>query len=56
MTMTVPGACELIAELVHSHPKLVVGAGTVLTIDAARKCLDSGAGCLTAPSFDPRIL
>lgn len=56
MTMTVPGACELIAELVHAHPKLVVGAGTVLTIDTARKCLDSGAGFLTAPSFDPRIL
>ena len=56
MTMTVPGACELIAELVHAHPKLVVGAGTVLTTDTARKCLESGAGFLTAPSFDPRIL
>jgi 2-dehydro-3-deoxyphosphogluconate aldolase/(4S)-4-hydroxy-2-oxoglutarate aldolase len=56
MTMTVPGACELIAELVHAHPKLVVGAGTVLKTDTARKCLDSGAGFLTAPSFDPRIV
>jgi len=56
ITMTVPGACELIAELVRSHPKLIVGAGTVLRTDTARMCVDSGARFLTAPSFDPKIL
>jgi 2-dehydro-3-deoxyphosphogluconate aldolase / (4S)-4-hydroxy-2-oxoglutarate aldolase len=53
ITMTVPGACALIADLVHSHPKMIVGAGTVLTTDTARMCLDSGARFLTAPSFNP---
>ena len=30
ITMTVPGAVELISHLVHSDPKLIVGGGTVL--------------------------
>jgi 2-dehydro-3-deoxyphosphogluconate aldolase / (4S)-4-hydroxy-2-oxoglutarate aldolase len=56
ITMTVPGACALIADLVHSHPKMIVGAGTVLTNDTARMCLDSGAKFLTAPSFNPAMV
>jgi 2-dehydro-3-deoxyphosphogluconate aldolase / (4S)-4-hydroxy-2-oxoglutarate aldolase len=56
ITMTVPGACALIADLVHSHPKMIVGAGTVLTTDTAQMCLDSGARFLTAPSFNPTMI
>ena len=56
ITMTVPGACALIADLAHSHPKMIVGAGTVLTTDTARMCLDSGARFLTAPSFSPALV
>ena len=56
VTMTVPGACALIAQLVSAHPKMVVGAGTVLTTDTAQMCLDSGAGFLTAPSLNPKMV
>jgi len=56
ITLTVPGACALITELVRSHPKMIVGAGTVLTTDVARMCVDSGAQFLTAPSFNPKLL
>lgn len=56
ITMTVPGAVELISHLVRSHPKNLVGAGTVLDIETARRCLDAGAGFLTAPGFDPAIV
>jgi 2-dehydro-3-deoxyphosphogluconate aldolase / (4S)-4-hydroxy-2-oxoglutarate aldolase len=56
ITMTVPGACELITELVRSHPKMVVGAGTVLTTETARMCVGSGASFLTAPSFNPKMV
>jgi len=42
--------------LVRSHPKMIVGAGTVLTTDIARMCVDSGASFLTAPSFNPKLL
>ena len=56
ITMTVPGAVEVIALLTRNNPKLVVGAGTVLTLDAARECADAGASFLTAPGFDPEIV
>lgn len=56
ITMTVPGATELIAHLVHYHPKMLVGAGTVCSIETARKCVDAGASFLTAPGFDPAIV
>src|SRR5579862_5540343 len=48
ITMTVQGAVELISHLVHHHPKMLVGAGTVLDVETARKCLDAGASFLTS--------
>ena len=56
ITMTVPGAVELISHLVHYHPEMMVGAGTVLDTETARLCLDAGAGFLTAPGFDVKIV
>jgi 2-dehydro-3-deoxyphosphogluconate aldolase/(4S)-4-hydroxy-2-oxoglutarate aldolase len=48
ITVTVPGAIELILELRRDMPKLVVGAGTVLDIETAQRCLDAGAQFLTS--------
>jgi len=56
ITMTVPGAMEVIAHLVKHHPKMIVGAGTVLDLETARKCVDAGAHFLTAPGFDCDIV
>jgi 2-dehydro-3-deoxyphosphogluconate aldolase / (4S)-4-hydroxy-2-oxoglutarate aldolase len=56
ITMTVPGAIELIAHLVRSDPKVIVGAGTVLDTDTARICVGAGVRFLTSPSFDPLIV
>jgi 2-dehydro-3-deoxyphosphogluconate aldolase/(4S)-4-hydroxy-2-oxoglutarate aldolase len=56
ITMTVPGAVELISHLVREHRKIIVGAGTVLDIDVARQCKDAGASFITAPGFDPSIV
>jgi len=56
ITMTVPQAVELISRLVRDHEKLIVGAGTVLDTETARKCVDAGAHFLTAPGFDPAIV
>src|ERR1700722_19142167 len=52
ITMTVPGAIDLITHLVHHHPQMVVGAGTVLDTKTARMCVDAGASFLTAPGFE----
>ena len=51
ITLTVPRAVELIAHLSHYHPKMLVGAGTVLTVELAQKALDAGAGFLTSPGL-----
>lgn len=56
ITMTVEGAVGLISHLVRYHPKMLVGAGTILDIDMARQCLDAGAGFLTSPGFDPKLV
>ena len=56
LTMTVPGAFEVIAKLARTTPHLMVGAGTVLDLDTARRCLDAGAAFLTSPSLDLRIV
>jgi len=56
ITLTVPGAVELISHLVRYHPKLLVGAGTCLDTDTALRCLEAGAGFLTSPGFDFKVV
>jgi len=56
ITMTVPGAVDLISHLVHYHPKMIVGAGTVLDVETARRCLGAGAHFITATGFDREIV
>jgi 2-dehydro-3-deoxyphosphogluconate aldolase/(4S)-4-hydroxy-2-oxoglutarate aldolase len=56
ITMTVPGALELITHLVKHHPKMIVGAGTVLDVEKARACIDAGASFLTSPSLNLQII
>ena len=52
VTMTVPRAIESIAELVRSLPRgFVLGAGTVLDGDTARRAIDAGAGFVVSPVF-----
>jgi 2-dehydro-3-deoxyphosphogluconate aldolase/(4S)-4-hydroxy-2-oxoglutarate aldolase len=56
VTMTVPGAIDVIAELTRHHPNVLVGAGTLFRIDTARRCLDVGASFLTMPGLDLEIV
>jgi 2-dehydro-3-deoxyphosphogluconate aldolase / (4S)-4-hydroxy-2-oxoglutarate aldolase len=58
ITMTVPGAVEVIRELAkQSSPKeLLVGAGTVLNPEQAQRCLDAGAQFLVSPGFNPKTV
>jgi 2-dehydro-3-deoxyphosphogluconate aldolase/(4S)-4-hydroxy-2-oxoglutarate aldolase len=53
VTMTVPGANKVIQDVRKSMgDDVLVGAGTVLDVDAARKSLDAGAQFLVSPGFD----
>jgi 2-dehydro-3-deoxyphosphogluconate aldolase/(4S)-4-hydroxy-2-oxoglutarate aldolase len=54
VTMTVPGAPALIAELARD-PDLLVGAGTVPDAESAEACLAAGARFLVAPWVDAAL-
>ena len=56
ITMTVPGAIDVISHLVHNLPEVIVGAGTVLDIETAQLCLKAGAKFLTSPGLDLEIV
>ncbi len=57
ITMTVPGAVEVIRELAKSRPAdVLVGAGTVLNAEAARRCLDAGAQFLVSPGLNLQVI
>ena len=56
ITMTVPGAIEVMSELTRQSPEMIVGAGTVFDVDAAHRCLDAGAAFLTTPGLDLEIV
>lgn len=56
ITMTIPGALDVIADLVRHVPHVVVGAGTVLDVETARQCLDAGAQFITSPGLDVSVV
>jgi 2-dehydro-3-deoxyphosphogluconate aldolase/(4S)-4-hydroxy-2-oxoglutarate aldolase len=52
ITMTVPGANEVIRSLVQRSKDLLIGAGTVLDARMARQCVDAGAQFLVSPGLN----
>ena len=54
-TMTTPGVLESIRAF-SSRDGLVVGAGTVLTVDDARAAVDAGAAFLVSPVVDEVVI
>jgi len=56
VTMTVPGAIEVISKLARDRPEIIVGAGTVVDSEKARRCLDAGAKFLSSPGLDLEVL
>src|SRR5579871_2312904 len=51
ITLTTPNAIELISQLTKKLPNMVIGAGTVLDLGSARRCVDAGAKFLTSPGL-----
>ncbi len=54
ITMTVPGAVEVIRDLAQTYKKneILIGAGSVLDVETARICLLAGAEYIVSPAFD----
>lgn len=54
-TLSIPGAVALIAEF-SQRAGLVVGAGTVLTVDEVDKVVDAGAKFVVSPVVDDAVI
>ena len=50
---TIPNSYQVIHDLTHRFPTLIVGAEVVAGPDEARRQLDAGAMFLTGPAFRP---
>src|SRR5579875_643759 len=57
VTMTVPGAVELLRELKQAHGgKLLLGSGTVTTAEQAAATIEAGAEFVVSPSLHPEVI
>jgi len=57
VTMTVPGAIDLLKELKKAYPSdLLLGSGTVTTADHAQATIDAGAEFVVSPSLHPEVI
>ena len=57
VTMTVPGALDLIKEVAPALPReFVLGAGTVLDPETARLAILAGARYVVGPVFNPAVI
>jgi 2-dehydro-3-deoxyphosphogluconate aldolase / (4S)-4-hydroxy-2-oxoglutarate aldolase len=52
VTMTVPGAIDVIREIVRAVPNVIMGAGTVLDAKTAQDCILAGAQFISNPALD----
>jgi len=56
ITFRTSAAEESIKTLTRELPKLLVGAGTVLTIEQVKKAVSAGAQFIVSPGFNPRVV
>ena len=56
VTFRTDAAAESIKRIRKEFPEMLVGAGTVLTLENAKKAEDAGAAFIVAPGFNPRIV
>ena len=56
VTFRTDAAAESIKRIREDFPQILVGAGTVLTIENAKKAEDAGASFIVAPGFNPKIV
>ena len=55
ITFSVPGADEVIRRL-SGDERVTIGAGTILSVDDARRALTAGASYIVSPNFDEDVV
>lgn len=56
ITTTVPNALKLIADTKAKYPDVIVGAGTVQTLEVAKQVINANGQYLVSPTFSKEIL
>jgi 2-dehydro-3-deoxyphosphogluconate aldolase/(4S)-4-hydroxy-2-oxoglutarate aldolase len=57
LTMTTPGALDALTRCRRDlDDRAIVGAGTVLDAEVARRCLDAGAQFIVSPGIEPEVI
>jgi len=56
VTFRTAAARDSIARIARKFPTMLLGAGTVLTIDQVKAAMDSGAKYIVAPGFNPKTV
>lgn len=56
VTFRAKGADEVIKRMVKAYPGMLVGAGTVLTVEQADAAIKAGAKFLVAPGLNPKVV
>ena len=56
ITLRSPQGIPAIRKVVKENPEVLVGAGTILSIDDAKNAMDAGASFLVTPGFNPKVV
>jgi len=55
ITLNTPDALHLITKINTKYTQLQIGAGTVLSVEEAKKAIDAGAKYIVAPNFNEEV-
>lgn len=56
VTFRTPAAAKAISKMKETCPEMLVGAGTILTVDQAALAIQAGAEFLVAPGLNPEVV
>lgn len=56
VTFRTEEAVEVIRVLAQNFPEMLIGAGTILTIEQVKQAVDAGAKFIVAPGFNPKVV
>ncbi|MCJ7677761.1 MAG: bifunctional 4-hydroxy-2-oxoglutarate aldolase/2-dehydro-3-deoxy-phosphogluconate aldolase [Anaerolineales bacterium] len=56
VTFRTQAAAEAIRQIVAAVPEVVVGAGTVVSVDQAEQAAEAGARFIVSPGFGPKVV
>lgn len=56
ITLRTPGAATALESLIRKYPDAVLGAGTVLDVEGARRMVDIGSSFIVSPGMDEEMV